>query len=222
LNSGSSVKVLDMTTTQTATALPPNHHADHPSFSGVGGLVAALGFNFGRGADAELAVRLAGVGDGDDVVDIGCGPGVAVRRAGAAGATSVIGVDPAAVMLRVARLTPRAPARHRATLRYLRGAAESLPLADGVASVAWSLATVHHWRDLAVGLAEVRRVLRPGGRFLALERLTVAGATGVASHGWTEDQANAFADCCRDAGFTAVTVQEHRTRRAVLVVLASC
>jgi ubiquinone/menaquinone biosynthesis C-methylase UbiE len=214
------VKVLDMTITLTDTELPPNHHADHPGFSGVGGLVAAVAFNFGRAADADLAVRLTGVGNGDDVVDIGCGPGVAARRASTAGATSVVGVDPADVMLHVARLTPRPPGRHRAELRYLRGAAESLPLPDGVASVAWSLATVHHWRDLTVGLAEVRRVLRPGGRFLALERHTVAGATGVASHGWTEDQANAFADYCRDAGFTAVNVQQHDTSRAVLTVLA--
>ena len=48
-----------MTITQIDAALPPNHHADHRGFSGVGGLVAALGFNFGRGADAELAVQLA-------------------------------------------------------------------------------------------------------------------------------------------------------------------
>ena len=63
-------------------------------------------------------------------------------------------------------------------------------------------------------------MLRPGGRFLALERHTVAGATGVTSHGWTDDQADAFADCCRDAGFTAITVQRHHTNRAVLTVLA--
>ena len=202
-------------------ALAANHHADHPGFSGFSGLVAALRFNVGRDADAELAVRLAGVGNGDAVVDIGCGPGAAARRACAAGATSVVGIDPAAVMLNVARLTPRALGRHRATLRYQRGTAESLPLADGMADVAWSLATVHHWRDLAAGLAEVRRVLRPGGRFLALERHTVAGAVGVASHGWIDDQADAFAGCCRDAGFTTVTVEHHYTNRAVLTVLAS-
>ncbi len=63
-------------------------------------------------------------------------------------------------------------------------------------------------------------MLRPGGRFLALERHTVAWATGVASHGWTDDQADAFADYCRDAGFTAITVQQHHTSRAVLTVLA--
>jgi hypothetical protein len=64
------------TTTPPTTPLVPNHHADQPGFQGVSGLVAAIGFNIGRDGDAELAVRLAGVTAGDDVVDIGCGPGV--------------------------------------------------------------------------------------------------------------------------------------------------
>jgi ubiquinone/menaquinone biosynthesis C-methylase UbiE len=199
----------------------PNHHADHPGFHGVGGLVAAFGFNVGRDGDAELAVRLAGVTIGDDVVDIGCGPGVAVRCAAGAGAGSVVGVDPATVMLRVARLSSRSSTRHRGTVRYLRGAAESLPLPDDAASVAWSLATVHHWRDVELGLAEVRRVLRPAGRFLAVERRITPGATGHASHGWTEAQARTFAERCHDAGLTDVLVAEHHTaQRTVLTVLA--
>lgn len=204
------------------TALPPNHHAHHPGFSGFGGAVAAIGFTIGRGAAADLAVELTGVGPGDDVVDIGCGPGVAVRRAAAGGASSAVGVDPAAVMLRVGRLVTRAGRRRiRRAVRYLDGTAESLPLPDGSASVVWSLATVHHWQDVDAGLAEVRRVLRPEGRFLAVERRTVPGATGLASHGWTDDQADAFADRCRAAGLTAPTVAHHRPARShVLSVLA--
>jgi SAM-dependent methyltransferase len=201
------------------TPLVPNHHADHPGFGGVKGLVAAIGFNIGRDGDADLAVRLAGVTASDDVVDIGCGPGVAVRRAAAAGALSVIGIDPAPVMLRVGRVTPRRPSR--AWVRYFEGAAESLPLADRSASVVWSLATVHHWRDISAGLAEVRRVLRSGGRFLAIERRVNPGATGHGSHGWTDDQAEAFADAARDAGLTGIDVGQHRTaQRTVLTVLA--
>ncbi len=138
------------------TTATPNHHADHPGFSGVGGLFAALCFTVGRGAQADLAIELAGVGPDDDVVDVGCGPGVAVRRA-AGVARSVVGVDPAPVMLRVARALG-GPSR-----RYLQGAAEALPLPDDSATVVWSLATVHHWQDLDAGLREARRVLRPRG-----------------------------------------------------------
>jgi SAM-dependent methyltransferase len=201
-----------------AATLPPNHHAHFPGFAGVGGLVAALTFTVGRGDDADLAIDIAGVGPGDDVVDIGCGPGVAARRAAVRGA-SVVGVDPAAVMLRVARLR----LRRRPAVRYVIGTAEELPLPDGSATVAWSLATVHHWNDIDRGLAEVRRVLRPAGRFLVIERRVQAGASGHASHGWTPEQADLFAERCRSAGFSDPEVERHRLRggrRPVLSVLA--
>jgi ubiquinone/menaquinone biosynthesis C-methylase UbiE len=80
---------------------------------------------------------------------------------------------------------------------------------------------VHHWRDLDAGLAEVHRVLRPNGRFLALERRTTPGATGVASHGWTPAQAQAFADHLSSHGFTDVTIDDHAAHPTMLGVLAT-
>lgn len=196
--------------------LTPNHHAHHPGFRGFSGLIAALSFTVGRDHDAELAVRLTALDPTDHVVDIGCGAGVAARRAARTGA-SVVGVDPAPVMLRVAR----ALTRDRARVRYLEGTAEALALPDGSATVLWSIATVHHWQDLDQGLAEARRLLAPGGRLLALERCVAAGATGHASHGWTPEQAEGFAQRCREAGFVDVEVGDHRTDpRHVLSVLA--
>ena len=144
---------------------PPNHHANYPGFKGVAGIVAALSMVFGRNGDAQLAVRLSGMGPGDRVVDVGCGPGVAVRYSARQGAT-VTGVDPAPVMLRVARLLTRSSAK----VRYAKGAAEEIPLPEGSVSVVWSIATVHHWSDIDAGLREVRRVLLPGGRLVAMER----------------------------------------------------
>jgi ubiquinone/menaquinone biosynthesis C-methylase UbiE len=215
-----------MSTTPTDDAtLPPNHHAHHPGFAGFAGLLAAIRFTIGRGLDADLAVELTGAGDGDEVVDIGCGPGVAARRAVARGASSVLGVDPAAVMLRVARaVSTLSTVRRRgaAAVHYREGTAEALPLADGAVTVAWSLATVHHWQDVDAGLAEAHRVLGPGGRFLVIERRVTPGATGHASHGWTDEQAQEFAERCRAAGFTDISVDRHRPghRRPVLSVLA--
>jgi SAM-dependent methyltransferase len=46
------------------------------------------------------------------------------------------------------------------------GTAEHLPLASGAMDVAWLSAVVHHLVDLDAAAAEVRRVLRPGGRVL--------------------------------------------------------
>jgi ubiquinone/menaquinone biosynthesis C-methylase UbiE len=194
----------------------PNHHGHHPGFAGLSGLVAALSMTVGRGHDARLAVRVTGVGAGDRVVDVGCGPGAAARHAARTGA-SVVGVDPARVMRRVARLLTIASPR----VRFVDGAAEALPLPDGDATVLWSIATVHHWPDLDAGLAEARRVLASGGQFLAIERRTHPGATGLRSHGWTDEQAEAFAARCRAAGFEDVRVERHSSpRRTVLSVLA--
>ena len=197
--------------------LPPNHHADYAGFAGVSGLAAALSMTFGRNGDARLAARLSGMGSGDTVVDIGCGPGVAVRHAARLGAM-VIGVDPAPVMLGVAKLLTR----RRGRVRYIKGAVEAVPLPDGSASVLWSIATVHHWSDIDGGLREVRRVLLPGGRLVAMERRAQPGARGHASHGWTDDQATSFAERCRGLGFEDVRVERTTIgRRTTVSVIGS-
>src|SRR3954449_2251385 len=173
----------------------PNHHAHHGGFHGIGGFAAALSMLVGREDNARLAERLGTVGPEDVVLDIGCGPGVAVRRAARSGAT-VTGVDPASVMLTVARRLTRG-----GDVRYVEGAAEALPVEDDSVTVVWAIATVHHWAEIEAGLREARRVLRSGGRLVAIERRTHSGARGHASHGWTDAQAAAFADRCREQGF---------------------
>ena len=193
----------------------PNHHAHHHGFSGLSGVLAALSMTVGRDGDARLAAELTGLAPGDRLVDLGCGPGAAVRHAARRG-VHVTGIDPAPVMLDVARRLTR----RRGGVAYVEGAAEAIPLPDGDATVVWALATVHHWTALESALAEVARVLAPGGRFLAAERCTTPGATGLASHGWTEDQAETFAALCRDNGFVDVTVATHPGRRTLVTVLA--
>src|SRR5262249_28039025 len=151
-----------------------------------------------------LAEQLSRPRPGDTVVDVGCGPGTAVRRAARHG-TSVVGVDPAPGMLRVARMLTRPSDR----VRFAPGTAEALPLPDASASVLGSIASVHHWADLDAGLGEARRVLRPGGRLVAIERRARPGARGHASHGWTDDQARAFAQRCLEYGFADAAVDMH-------------
>ena len=196
----------------------PNHHADYPGFSGLSGLLAALSMLKKGDDDAHLVARLGGVGPGDSVVDIGCGPGVAARHAAGLGA-NVTAVDPAPVMLRLARLLTL---RSRSRIRYVEGAAEALPLEDDSASVVWSMASVHHWRDIDAGIREARRILRRGGRFIAVERHTAAGAHGLAGHGWTRAQAETFAERCREHGFGDVRVEENTVgHRSTVGVIAT-
>ncbi len=199
----------------TESDLVPNHHAHYPGFSGVMGLVAALSMTTGREGDARFAARLSALGAQDAVLDIGCGPGAAVRYA-ARHAARVTGVDPAPIMLRIARLLTR-----RRDTRYVSGTAEALPVPDGSASVVWSIATVHHWADLDVAGQEILRVLRPGGRFVAIERRTEPGAHGLANHGWTDAQAEAFAQHCRGLGFVDVAVAHDTTKRRSTVAVTA-
>src|SRR5262249_10883716 len=146
----------------------------HPGFTGPFGFIAALSMVTDGADNARLAERVSELAASDAVADIGCGPGTAARGAARLGA-SVVGIDPAPVMLRVARLLTRRSAH---AVRYAQGSAEALPLPDSSVSVIWSIASVHHWFDLDAGLSEARRVLRPGGRLVAIERLSQPGATG--------------------------------------------
>ena len=199
-----------MTTRQPS---PPNHHASYPGFAGPAGFIAAASMVLGGKDNARLAWRLSGIAAGEAVADIGCGPGTAARHAARLGA-AVTGVDPAPVMLRLARLLTRRTPR---AVRYVQGSAEALPLTGSSVSAAWSIACVHHWADLDAGLDEARRVLKPGGRLVAIERLTRQGATGLASHGWTAEQASEFADTCLAHGFTGITTSQHGGGRRTTV-----
>jgi ubiquinone/menaquinone biosynthesis C-methylase UbiE len=201
----------------TGQASAPNHHAHHPGFAGPVGLLAAASMMLGGTANARLAERISDLTASDAVADIGCGPGTAARRAARLGA-SVVGIDPAPVMLRLARFLTR---RSAPAVRYAEGSAEALPLPDSSVTVAWSIASVHHWRDLDAGLNETRRVLKPGGRLVAIERLSRPGATGLASHGWTPGQASEFADRCRAHGFTEASISRHGTGRKTKVIVAA-
>ena len=199
--------------------LAPNHHADHPQFSGLLGHLAGLTMTVGRQADGRLAIELASLAADHDVVDIGCGPGAAARMA-AGSARSVVGVDPSEPMLRLARLITRVR-RPGGTVAWHRAGAENLGLPDRSADVCWSLASVHHWPDLDRSLAEVRRVLRPGGRFVAMEKRTPPGASGAASHGWTDEQADTMAGLLDALGFIRTEVSTHDLgRRRVVAVTA--
>ena len=199
-----------MTTVQPSV---PNHHAHYPGFSGPVAVLAAITMLPAGNGNARLAERLSELTASDSVADIGCGPGSAVRSAARLGA-SVVGIDPAPVMLRLARLLTRRSAH---AVRYAEGSAEALPLPGSSVSVAWSIASVHHWADLDAGLHEARRVLKPGGRLVAIERLSRPGATGLASHGWTPEQASAFADRCLAHDFTDTKVNRHGDGRRTKV-----
>jgi ubiquinone/menaquinone biosynthesis C-methylase UbiE len=98
-------------------------------------------------------------GPGMWVVDIGCGPGSITL--GLAPESRVTGVDRDAGQVELARVAARRAGR--STVDFVVGSAYSLPFADGSVDLAFSHALFEHLANPLDALAELRRVLRPGG-----------------------------------------------------------
>ena len=104
------------------------------------------------------------------VLEVGCGTGEVAQRAqvrvGPAGRVS--GIDPSAQMIDVAS---KKAARAGLDIDYRVAAIEALPYPDSSFDVVLSSLMMHHLPDelKSAGLAEVRRVLKPGGRLLIVD-----------------------------------------------------
>jgi SAM-dependent methyltransferase len=113
----------------------------------------------------QLEMELAGRNLGR-VLDLGCGGGHVAYRA-AAHCREVTACDLTPAMIETVRA--EAAARGLAHVAAVVAAAEKLPFADGHFDAVLTRFTAHHWADLARGLAEARRVLKPGGLFILID-----------------------------------------------------
>lgn len=114
----------------------------------------------------RLTIDNALVRPGDNVLDVGCGTGeVTLLAKSRAKEGRVYGIDPAPEMIEVAR---KKAARKNLEIDFRVGVIESLPFPDASIDVVTSSLMMHHLPDdLKVrGLAEVYRVLKPGGHLL--------------------------------------------------------
>jgi demethylmenaquinone methyltransferase/2-methoxy-6-polyprenyl-1,4-benzoquinol methylase/phosphoethanolamine N-methyltransferase len=153
------------------------------------------------------AVELAGLAPGERVLDVGCGPGRLAILAGAAvgPAGEARGIDPSPEMIALARENA---ARAGSAARFEIAAIEALPYPDGRFDAILSTMMLHHLPDALKrrGLAEVLRVLRPGGRLVAIDFAASPGQ-GLdhilsllrVRRGWAH--AESLREMLREAGF---------------------
>ncbi len=136
---------------------------------------------FTDGADPEYeeqilplaADELAGAGS---ILDIGCGDGQISRMMAAAGA-QVVGVDPTWNQIRVAHVRGGGAS-------YLRTTADRLPFTDGCFDAAVACLVFEHIDAVDAAIAEVSRVVRPGGRFCFFLNHPLLQTPGS---GWIDD-----------------------------------
>jgi SAM-dependent methyltransferase len=111
---------------------------------------------------AREVVSRAAIGAGERVLDLGCGTGNAALLA-AEHSSDVVGVDPAARLLDVAR---ERAAELGSSVDLRAGSAAAIPCADASADVLLSVFAVIFAPDPSSAAAEMARVLAPGGRIL--------------------------------------------------------
>jgi len=117
----------------------------------------------------DKVADIAGIKSGESVLDVGCGTGsltiVAKRRAGS---SEVCGIDAAPEM--IAKATKKAK-KAGVEISFQTSVVERLPFPDGHFDVVLSSLMLHHLPKAAreQGAREIRRVLKPGGRWLIVD-----------------------------------------------------
>jgi len=116
----------------------------------------------------KLLVALTDPAPSARVVDVACGPGF-LTMTFAARSAEALGVDATDALLALARA--EAARRELRNVRFVAGDVNRLELADASFDVASCRAAFHHFPDPARVLAEMKRVVRPGGTLLVADML---------------------------------------------------
>jgi SAM-dependent methyltransferase len=143
---------------------------DHPVFARTW---AAVGSGVAGWRDREALVT----GLSGRVVEVGAGDGLNFEHYPAS-VTELIAVEPEPRLR--ARAAERAQARGGMTLSVVDGTAEALPAADGSVDAVVACLVLCSVTDQAVALAEMRRVLRPGGQLRFHEHVIAHHRAGAA------------------------------------------
>jgi SAM-dependent methyltransferase len=163
------------------------------------------------------AVELLEVKSSDRVIELGCGPGVAVAAL-ASRATDglVVGVDHSAVVIRQARRR-NADAIKEGRVHLMHAAVEQLQVPDGPFDAALAVNTVGMWPEPIIRLREIRRLLRRGGRIALVSQPRCPGATAATSAAAADRLAAQLAE----AGFEGIRIEKLGLKPPAVCVLAA-
>lgn len=167
----------------------------------------------GPGTDEErrVAIELLEIEEGDQVLDVGCGPGNYVRPlAQATRGGLAVGLDASEAM--VAAAAKRGGGEN---LAYIRGDACALPFDDETFDAVCSVGAIHMVEEPLVAAAEMVRVLVPGGRLVLLVSCRPAGKPTKKRAGMTFFGRDALSEAL--AGHGLIDIEQQVFGRGQLV-----
>jgi ubiquinone/menaquinone biosynthesis C-methylase UbiE len=173
--------------------------------------------------DHKRVLKYAAPQSGEKALDVGCGPGtmaIALAEKVSPGG-EVVGIDASSDMIRVAA---RKAKKAGSAARFEAAAIESLPFADATFDLATSTFMLHHLPEdvIAKGLAEVRRVLKPGGRFVIVDFASDSGSflghlLSIVGHSHGKSTFPDLEAALHRAGFTTTEKMESHRKESLIV-----
>jgi ubiquinone/menaquinone biosynthesis C-methylase UbiE len=162
-------------------------------------------------------VSLLDVARTDRVLEVGFGPGIAIREATARASDGLVcGVDHSEVMLRRARRQNTEAIRAgRVDLHF--GTADCLPSFDAQFDKVLAVNSMGFWDDPVACLRTMRLLLRPGGLIAIASQPRCPGATAATSREAGKDIAMRLVE----AGFSDIQTETLPLRPPVVCVLAT-
>ena len=173
--------------------------------------------NFGHAPLTNWGLSLVDIQDGWTMLDIGCGGGATLQRLlKRSQDAKVYGIDISEESVAKARQINADVLDKQVFVQ--QGSAEKLPYEDEMFDLVTAVETVYFWPNLPSCMQEVRRVLKPGGRFAIMVEVvdTDSKWTNVVEGmtAYPPEQLKQFLD---DAGFTKTEI--HRRKPSYATIL---
>ena len=151
--------------------------------------------NVRHSKSTDWGLRQIAIGKHDAVLDVGCGGGRTIRKLSALTDATVCGVDHSEESVAAAQRMNR-----DADIRL--GSVSALPFDDASFDVVTAIETHFFWPDLPRDVAEVRRVLKPGGTLLLVAEIYKGGKF--------DRRVQLLEDHAAVTQMTVLTVDQHR------------